>query len=587
MLQQQQTPIESSESRNHRAAPGRRGPVPTSCDRCRKLRVKCIRKLGGRLGEETCTQCEKRSAECTVSNEINHSRKAVTPRSRSTSLAISPPAEQSIIRRQVSGAKANRFFDLYVTTLGTANFIPLCIHDAFKLRTRFEDSGKDFDKLDQDDQLRCRLVFAAAATRFRSIEANEDGSTAIDLFKTAQEAADELAIWRRPTRPNLASLLLLFYLAASGELTSLEAKYYFSAACSHFSILFPTFDSIHNSTFEWGAYTVPLIDVVVALESRSSPTLTDRSQRDIAVLSHDKVPNYLPPPGLLASFLPNHPAKVVALCSQSVTYYVYTARLLAYRIAESFEEDLPQEDFDVLEQVWTRLDRYNAWATECLALANTSTAEGDASMTLSALKSAFVVIWMPCILLDFYALSYLRDRVTALQNDSNDYHQAPLDSTKLRSYTSLHSIASSRCTRVLCALLRLTRNQKGIYLLVATAGHEFSISRIRDLALILLEADVDDWDLFPLGLSDKLASVTFLLKSIKSAQEANPRSDITESIEALTFQQQELEIQTGYSGESALSLFTSIPLNSSSEGPDAASPGLTEAEASIYRGVGP
>lgn len=135
---------------------------------------------------------------------------------------------------------------------------------------------------------------------------------------------------------------------------------------------------------------------------------------------------------------------------------------------------------------------------------------------------------MPCILLDFYALSYLRDRVTALQNDSNDYHQAPLDSTKLRSYTSLHSIASSRCTRVLCALLRLTRvslnislgessrfadyfqsqNQKGIYLLVATAGHEFSISRIRDLALILLEADVDDWDLFPLGLSDKLASVT-------------------------------------------------------------------------------
>lgn len=74
-----------------------------------------------------------------------------------------------------------------------------------------------------------------------------------------------------------------------------------------------------------------------------------------------------------------------------MTYYVYTARLLAYRIAESLEEDLPQEDFDVLEQVWTRLDRYNAWATECLALANTSTAEGDASMTLSALKVCFSV----------------------------------------------------------------------------------------------------------------------------------------------------------------------------------------------------
>jgi hypothetical protein len=43
-----------------RIAPGQRGPTPTSCQMCRKLRSKCFRRNGGRLGEEACVGCRRR-----------------------------------------------------------------------------------------------------------------------------------------------------------------------------------------------------------------------------------------------------------------------------------------------------------------------------------------------------------------------------------------------------------------------------------------------------------------------------------------------------------------------------------------------
>ncbi|GAA5991061.1 hypothetical protein JCM5350_005412 [Sporobolomyces pararoseus] len=513
MLQQPQTPIETSESRNHRAAPGRRGPVPTSCDRCRKLRVKCIRRLGGRLGEETCTQCEKRSAECTVSNEISHSRKAVTPRQRSTSLAISPPAEQTIIRRQVSGAKANRFFDLYFdpTVTGCSNFIPLCLHDTVQLRVRFENCGKNLHRLERNDQ----VLFVEAAQRSRSIHAKEDGSTAIEILKSAQEAADKAAIWRQPTRPNLTSLLLLFWVTASGDLTSIEAKHYLSAACSHFSRLFTdsgSLRSVTTDTLEWLAWTVPIIDATVALETRTLPNL---SKRDTSVLSHETVPNYLPPLDLIASFLPSQPAKIVAMCSHSVPFYVYSARLLAHLAVESITASSAQRDFDNLEQIWSRMDRFNTWSTGALDLLQLSKT-GQLTLTTES----------------------------------------------------------------------MIKNREGMYLLVGSAGHQFSVLRLQHLANTLFSADVDDWDFFPLGLADKLASVTFFIRTLESAQKVYACSELSKPIAVLELVQKELERRTGYSGESALTFFTSISVEILPDEPEPESPPAMSAQVavSIYRG---
>lgn len=94
----------------------------------------------------------------------------------------------------------------------------------------------------------------------------------------------------------------------------------------------------------------------------------DRSKRDTSVLSHETVPNYLPPLDLIASFLPSQPAKIVAMCSHSVPFYVYSARLLAHLAVESITASSAQRDFDNLEQIWSRMDRFNTWSTGALDL---------------------------------------------------------------------------------------------------------------------------------------------------------------------------------------------------------------------------
>ena len=132
---------------------------------------------------------------------------------------------------------------------------------------------------------------------------------------------------------------------------------------------------------------------------------------------------------------------------------------------------------------------------------------------------------MPFILLEFSVLSYLRDRLVYLQQIGKDSLNR---SKSVSSILSLHAIAASRSARALCIFLRYTRvssdahipnssahspgptrqNREGMYLLVGSAGHQFSVLRLQHLANTLFSADVDDWDLFPLGLADKLASVT-------------------------------------------------------------------------------
>jgi len=98
----------------------------------------------------------------------------------------------------------------------------------------------------------------------------------MQVLKTAQDAADEAAIWRKPTRSNLTSLLLLFFVTASGDLTSIDAEYYLSAACSHFRNVFPRFESLANTStgiLEWNAFALAISDAARALETRTSPFL--------------------------------------------------------------------------------------------------------------------------------------------------------------------------------------------------------------------------------------------------------------------------------------------------------------------------
>jgi len=98
----------------------------------------------------------------------------------------------------------------------------------------------------------------------------------MQVLKSAQEGADEAAIWRKPTRSNLTSLLLLFFVTASGDLTSIDAEYYLMAACSHFRNVFSNFESLANTSTgipEWNVWATAIGDAARALETRTSPFL--------------------------------------------------------------------------------------------------------------------------------------------------------------------------------------------------------------------------------------------------------------------------------------------------------------------------
>jgi hypothetical protein len=90
----------STSSRIDRAnAPGKRGPTPTSCAGCRRVRSKCFRKNGGKVGEETCVGCLRRGKLiCYVSKNITESRADRVPRSL-TGIECKLPHEISHYRK--------------------------------------------------------------------------------------------------------------------------------------------------------------------------------------------------------------------------------------------------------------------------------------------------------------------------------------------------------------------------------------------------------------------------------------------------------------------------------------------------------
>jgi len=129
----------------------------------------------------------------------------------------------------------------------------------------------------------------------------------------------------------------------------------------------------------------------------------------------------------------------------------------------------------------------------------------------------------------------------------------------------------------------LSQNRDGVYFLSAAAGYQISVDRLNELARSLETAPVDNYDLFPVGTSDKLSSVTLcvylcsqliilshtisswlqnprvsfsLLKTLENTQMIYQSARLGASIARLTTLQSTLEAQVGYRGEAALALFS-------------------------------
>jgi hypothetical protein len=114
-----------------------------------------------------------------------------------------------------------------------------------------------------------------------------------------------------------------------------------------------------------------------------------RTARDFSLFSPQPEPTYLAPPDYLASFIPHETSKIVALCTYSMTFYVYTARLLAYHAAQVSNSVTCQQTFEVLQKVWDRSDTYNAWIGDCYALMQTPEAAHVSAADLAVLQVSF------------------------------------------------------------------------------------------------------------------------------------------------------------------------------------------------------
>ncbi|GAA5868912.1 hypothetical protein JCM16303_000305 [Sporobolomyces ruberrimus] len=479
------------------------------------------------------------------------------------------------------------------------------------LRARFDAIGGQLDRLEEDEQLRCRLIWSSAAKRWSELDGTPHPSSPSSrhLLKTCREIADSSKIWRSPTRPNLITLLLLFWATANGDLTSNEAQYYSSAACQHIRPIYSPTDAFPSPSapgLEWPALAAASYDALSSLESRKpcflqvalpghpiactrrllttlSIVFNNRSDRDFAILSPDGPPMYLAPPSLLASYLAEGSSKVVEHCAQTTLYWLYTARLLASHQARLSRDVTMQQDFDLLDAVWNRSDTLERWLEDAFALIR---ATGLDVIDLAMLQVLLGTSWLPALHFEFAAASYLRERVDEMGRTHLGVGPTGHSSGSHESAAkSLHSVAVARSERALCIFLRHTRNREGIYLLAAGTGYVCSVERLNDLAAALYHAKVDNSDLFPFGAADKLASLTFFLKSLQTVQHIYDSTLLADSILSLGALRTRLEFEIGRSAESILGLFTSHSLEGPLPVPNTPPRSFVQAAIAIHRGT--
>ncbi|GAA5869140.1 hypothetical protein JCM16303_000371 [Sporobolomyces ruberrimus] len=474
-----------------------------------------------------------------------------------TTSTLQSRLEKTLATSQLSGAAGSTLFDAYLdhSRIGfEANVIPLLFQSTQHLRNRFEAVGQQLTALEPYDQLRCRLIFASSFRRLGLTVSPTDGkSSSTQVLESAQQLADTAGIWRIPTHQNFTNLLLLYTLVANGDLTSPEADHYLSAACSQFRHIFVLGDDDLvkpvSSSRGWGAYTLAISDLSAALERRTAPYLSDR---EFSLFTRNREPYYLPAPDSLRRFIPHALSKLVDQCIHPMTYYLRLARTLAIH----FSLEVDQQDDNRLLSAFDEMDAYRVWWQGCMTVLRS---QPMSVVFRATAESAITLNYVLGLMLEFSTRDYLSSKLEKL---SLDLSRGGMQSVNLPAappiVSSLLAISESRCARALALFLRQTRKRNGFYLLVASVGCLCSVNQFNALAATLCESSPNNYELFPLGPLDKLASVTFLAKTLENAQGIYPSANLGASIANLKSVQRSLEIESTYSGEMALILVVSI-----------------------------
>ncbi|GAA5958711.1 hypothetical protein JCM3765_006013 [Sporobolomyces pararoseus] len=423
---------------------GSRGPIATACEACRRRKSKCVRRSRAGNSEEPCFACD---------------------------------------------------FE--------ASIVPLVFQDLSALQARFDFVGQRLDKLSPEDQLRCRLIWSAAAQQVAS-ENSPDETVAKQTLVQAQTAADSLAIWSKPSFDNCLNLLLLFFVTSGGELTSREANYYLAFSCQHFEHVYHKPADLYDSMGrpQWTAATLALSDLASALELKSFPHIP---KKHYAVFGPEG--DSLPRTETLRDLLRESPTLFVDSVYSLIPHYLYTGRTVADHFARSVSTVTVEEDIEVVQQAWNSVDEWQRWVLTCNRIILS-----DNELTMEAKKmskASLTFYWLPYVWLEHSILEVLCPRLELLSTAANDADLDDVDLlAKLKSLTSLCSMAQTRCQQTLCFYLGFSRNRDGVQPFSSSAGFQFSASRLKLVAHTLLVSPLDQVELFSLGALDKLASVT-------------------------------------------------------------------------------
>ncbi|GAA5982918.1 hypothetical protein JCM11641_002626 [Rhodosporidiobolus odoratus] len=587
-----------------------RGPLPTSCDSCRLRRVGCKRKPPmdtEATGSEpqACEACVKKGIKCTTTavkqaqtrgrsgkrietakelygslvtgtettaSSSNLARLTLVPVPTKTldlseaiggHLLAPSSTSNTLTNAELSGSLGAQLLRLYNEAGAGAHgaLYPLPIFAPEVLLERYEAVGRNLSALTSQDELLCRTVFPLASRLLPSSPSRPTSSLAHQLFQDAQGRADDLAIWRKPSRMNAIILLLLHQASGQGEISHTDTRPYMAALVEQVNQLLaiePTaIKGISSSSTSNLGWCIGAFDALSAVESGREPRLSDREYNRIFDLSRPSLPSRF----VLSLGLAADPFSLTTAVLCALALVIALARRVAYALDDLSTggmRDTPPDAF--FPNVWREMDRIYAWSGDTLDFAAEVGGNDRFSQTVLEL---------------FCSLSYGSTVFSELSILVHLEKHAVGEHTGLVQ-PALLQLARSRISIVICRYLRDLRKNSKDYLAIFTAC-AWSLSRMAMLAQLFTTTSAWNTNLHPGGAQDKLASLQFLSRALESIQRCFDTADFAVAIKSLAAEKIALEMHVCAIPEASQSIppaLARLPRNLSSQ--QAGAPSLTE-----------
>ncbi|BGP40277.1 hypothetical protein JCM10450v2_004257 [Rhodotorula kratochvilovae] len=467
-----------------------------------------------------------------------------------SSLVLSATStQQSLVDDTLAGGVGYELLKLYAEAGGGSGMplFPPPMLDYIGLMGRFEAAGRQLPALTPDDQLLCRIVFAAAAPHWAS-KAAPASSMPQQLLEAAQSSADRLAIWRKPTSTHATALVLLQQAAGRGHIVSQDAFAYLSSALAHIHVHKVCDPAAAGGTRGEGApslvWVATVFDACAAVELGTPPVLSDgyyaeffRRGNKVKLTSRTMLEKVMRiDPWSTTIFLLHHLLVAVTLL-----------RRVAYLLDQSRDIEQGQQRCGDFEGVRKSMDNVYAWGAMALDVART--AEDPFLRTIIGM---YTHIAYGSTVFAELAVFKLFQRI--VENDAVNSSPASPEGVAALGVDERYA----RLQQSACAYLRAARLEApATNFLAVFTGSLWSTSRLCELANAVLATSAWQEQLHPDGPRDKLASLTYLHAALYALHSAYPETPtLAETLEAVAQEKRTLDVLLG-----PASLSLAAPLN--------------------------